>query len=104
MGEPGAPPESGETGPSGPGLTGEPGEPPRLRRSGGDGVSSPEDGGDGVPAAVWILVRFRTGGVFLWWRTGGGDTDWRLDMVGWGGGDGDGDIDSNDRPLRVRFL
>lgn len=38
--------DKGETGPRGPGLTG---ECDLSLRSGGDGVNSPEDGGEGVP-------------------------------------------------------
>lgn len=38
--------DKGETGPRGPGLTG---ECDLSLKSGGDGVNSPEDGGEGVP-------------------------------------------------------
>lgn len=69
MGEAGPRGDNGETGPSGPGLTG---EFDLSLRSGGDGVSSPEDGGEGVPV-TGALVRRKTGGVFL--CIGGGVTD-----------------------------
>lgn len=79
--------DSGEIGPRGPGLTGDAGDIPRPCRSGGDGVSSPDEGGEGFET-VWALLRRNVGGVFL---GPGGVTD--LFLIGVYGG-GDGDIDS----------
>lgn len=99
--------DNGETGPRGPGLIG---ERDLSRKSGGDGVSSPDEGGDGVPVISTLVCR-STGGVFLWiW---GGDIDILrvrgcgvidLGLTGWRGGDGDGEMDSKEPLLALRVL
>lgn len=97
LGEAGPRGDKGETGPSGPGLTGEAGDTPWPCRSGGDGVSSPDDGGDGGDTGCALLLR-RTGGVFLGPE---GEGDGRLGIPANGGGDGD--IDSYE-PLLVLLV
>jgi len=98
IGEAGPRGERGEMGPRGPGLTGDLGDSPLPLRSGGEGVSSPEEGGEGVPVMMWALVRRNTGGESLC----GGEREIRLDIMPWGGGEGE--IDSNERPLLVLRL
>ncbi|WAR22208.1 YD115-like protein [Mya arenaria] len=82
---------SGETGPRGPGLTG---DLPRPRRSGGEGVSSPEEGGDGVPVIMGALFLCSTGGES---RRRGGEGENRLATSPCGGGEGE--IDSYESVL-----
>ena len=89
--------DKGETGPKGPGLMGEAGDIPRLCKSGGEGVNSPDEGGEAFGGNGGAFNLLRTGGVL---RGSAGEGDKRL-TGGYGGGSGE--IDSYD-PLRVLIV